>query len=198
MYSFYPVSPEGGVSITPVDVVYDEEDNVTFTCHSLGGPGNTFQWLINGQVLEDEREPTLLLSSITVASDGGVYTCVVMNSAGAGNASVQLNIGPVIDVHPVDIHAVRGANVSFTCNARAFPSPQYEWMRVDSPLPETALAQHNVLVISAVSFGDEGDYYCTATSSGITVSSNTATLTSEFQYYTSELVFKCLRLNYQH
>jgi len=162
-------------------VVYDEGNNVTFTCDSLGGPGNTFQWLMNGQVLENETEPTLLLTSITAASDGGVYTCVVMNSVGAGNASVQLNIGPVIDVHPVDINTVRGANVSFTCNAIAFPPPQYEWMRVDSPLPETALAQHSILVFSAVSFGDEGDYYCTATSSGTTVSSNTATLTSEFQ-----------------
>ena len=176
---FHAVSPEGGVSITPVDVVYDEEDNVTFTCHSLGGPGNTFQWLMNGQVLEDEREPTLLLINITVASDGGVYTCVVMNSAGAGNASVQLNIGPVIDVHPVDINTERGANVFFICNAIAFPGPQYEWIRADSPLPDTAIALHNILVFSAVSFGDEGDYYCTATSSGITVSSNSATLTSE-------------------
>ena len=184
--SFHPVSPEGGVSITPVDTVYDEGDNVTFTCDSLGGPGNTFQWLKDGQVLEDEREPTLLLTNITVASDGGVYACVVMNSAGVGNASVQLNIGPVIDVHPVDINTLRGANVSLTCNAIAYPAPQYEWMRVDSRLPGAALALHNILVFSAVSFGDEGDYYCTATSSGITVSSNTATLTSEFQYYTSE------------
>ena len=161
-------------------VVYYEGDNVTFTCDSLGGPGNTFQWLMTGQVLENETEPTLLLTSITVASDGGVYTCVVMNLAGAGNASVQLNIGPVIDVHPVDINTLRGTNVSLTCNAIAFPGLQYEWIRADSPLPETAIALSNFLVFSVVSFGDEGDYYCTATSSGITVSSNTATLTSEF------------------
>ena len=122
-----------------------------------------------------------------MAGDGGVYTCVVMNSAGADNASVQLNIGPVIDIHPADINTEMGANISFVCNATAFPFPQYEWIRVDSALPESAVALHNVLVFSAVSFGDQGDYYCTATSNGVTVSSNSATLTSEFKYFVSDL-----------
>ena len=164
-------------------VVYEEGGNVTFTCTDLGGPGNSIQWLRDDEDLTSETDNLLTLTNITVEGDGAVYTCVANNSAGMGSASVGLNISPVIDLDPTDINTDNNETVSFACNARAFPPPVYEWVRVGDLLPESVTGENtSMLTFNPVMFGDQGDYYCTATSSGITVSSNTATLTSELVY----------------
>ena len=89
------VSPEDGVTVTPVDEVYEEGDTVTFTCITLGGPGNSLQWQKDGEDFGgaiDGSENTLTLTDITVFNDSGVYTCVASNAAGTGSTSVSLNI----------------------------------------------------------------------------------------------------------
>ena len=177
------VSPQNGVSVVPVGVVYNEGDNVTFLCSAKGGPGNYLQWLKNGEDVSniiDNSENNLTLTDITVSGDGAVYTCVASNVAGTGIASVSLNIHPVLIDHPMDVMTTNGTNETFTCNAIAFPPPTYIWHKVDDILPETANGESSsTLILSPAVFGSEGEYYCNATSNGITVSSNTATLTSE-------------------
>ena len=170
------------MSVTPVGVVYEEGDDVQFNCTSLGGPGNTIQWLRDGENVTDVIESnsnTLSLMNITVAGDGGVYTCVASNAAGSGNASVSLLISPVFIQHPMDIETVNGTSVTFECTAEAFPDPTYMWFRMDDELPVSATGENtSMLTFSSVMFGDQGIYYCIANSSGVAVQSNTATLTS--------------------
>ena len=171
------------MSVVPVGVVYNEGDNVTFTCSAKGGPGNYLQWLKDGEdfggIIECS-ENNLTLTDITVSGDGAVYTCVASNAAGTGNASVSLNIHPMLIGHPLNVTTTNGTNETFTCTATAFPPPTYMWHKVDDILPETATgASSSTLMLSPAVFGSEGEYYCNATSNGITVSSNTATLTSE-------------------
>ena len=185
LVSIFSVSPEGGVSVTPVGVVYDEGDTVTFLCSAEGGPGNTLQWLKDGEPFSgiiSGSENNLTLTNITI-DDGAVYTCVASNAAGTGSASVSLNISPVIILHPVNIGVTNGTNTSFTCAASAFPEPTYVWIRVGGELPESAIGvTSSTLMLSPAVFGDQGEYYCSAISNVITVSSNTATLTSQSLY----------------
>ena len=170
------------MAVFPVGMVYEEGDNVTFTCSSLGGPDNMIQWLKDGMVyggVISASENNLTLTDITVAGDGGVYTCVVSNAAGSDMASVSLNIQPVFTVHPADQEIVSGDNVSFSCSAMAFPEPTYMWFREGGELPDSALgANSSMLVLDPAVFGDQGVYYCNATSSEVSVSSQPATLTS--------------------
>ena len=178
-----PVSPEDGVSVAPVGVVYEEGDNVTFSCSAEGGPDNSLQWLkddVNITSVIDGSENNLTRTSITVSGDGGVYTCVASNAAGTDRARVSLNISPVIVMHPVNIVTTNGTSEAFMCSATAFPNPTYMWNRVGDNLPATAVgADNSTLTLSPAVFGDHGEYYCNATSSGVTVSSDTATLTSQ-------------------
>ena len=169
------------MSVTPVGVVYNEGDNVTFSCSAEGGPENTLQWLKDDKDFGSDisgSENNLTLTNITI-DDGAVYTCEASNAAGTGSASVSLNISPVIVLHPVNIGITSGTNGSFMCEATAFPEPSYVWIRVGGALPESALGVNSsTLTLSLAVFGDQGEYYCSATSNGITVSSNTPTLTS--------------------
>ena len=177
------VSPEGSVAITPVGVVYEEGDNVTFFCTSLGGPGNSIQWLKDGESLGqgiNESSSMLELTDISVTEDGAIYTCVVSNAAGNGSASVSLLISPVLVTHPMDEEIINGTVTSFICTAMAFPEPTYMWYRVDNELPKSAIgANTSTLILSPAVFGDQGDYYCSAISSGVAASSAIATLTGE-------------------
>ena len=164
----------------PVDIVYDEGDNVTFTCSSLGGPNNTLQWLKDGLDLNGSTSEILTLVSITVIDDGGVYTCVTSNAAGSDNASVRLNIRPVFIIHPMSQSIVNGTDISFNCSAMGFPEPVYTWFREDDDLPQSAMVVNSsILVFEPAVFGDQGIYYCNATSSDVSVSSETAILTSQ-------------------
>ena len=171
------------MTVSPVGVVYEEGDNVTFTCTSLGGPDNSIQWLKDGENFTgviSSNSNTLTLIYISVMEDGGVYTCVASNAAGTGNASVSLLISPVFVMDPTSEEITNGTIVSFMCMALAFPDPTYMWFRVDGDLPESAMETNtSTLTLFPAVFGDQGDYYCNATSNGVPVSSQTATLTSK-------------------
>ena len=161
----------------PLDVVYDEGDNVTFTCSSLGGPNNTLQWLKDGVELNGSTSENLTLVNITVIDDGGVYTCVASNAAGSDNASVSLNIRPVFIIHPMNQSIVYGTDISFSCSAMGFPTPSILWMKEDGDLPVNATGENTMnLTLAQVEFGDEGFYYCVATSNDPVVESARATL----------------------
>ena len=150
---------------------------MTFNCLAQGGPGNTYQWQWNGMDLVSETSQTLAITLIN-ATDGGEYTCVVSNAAGSGSASTLLNVFPEIVLDPTDVSATNGTVHMLMCEAEAFPEPQYQWMRVGGTFGENVVGVNSsLLVFNPVIFGDEGDYYCRATSNGVTVISDNATLT---------------------
>ena len=177
VYFFNTVSPEGSVSVSPLNMVFNGGDHVTFNCSAQGGPGNTYQWQQNGIDLDNETMQTLTVSQIS-ATDGGEYTCVVSNAAGNDSASTLLNVSPEIVSDPTDVRANNGTVRMFVCGAEAFPEPQYQWMRVSRTFGDNIAGDDSsMLVFNPVRFGDEGDYYCRATSNGLTVTSDNATLT---------------------
>ena len=182
------VSPEGGVTITPDDALYSELDNVTFTCTSHGGPENHFQWFKNNVPISElennfSNTSTLYLHRVTARTDGAVYTCVVTNSAGSGDASVSLNIRPRLVQSPTNLLTKKGATAVFVCLASAYPEPTYQWMRIGGVLPVSAVGENTTtLSILPVQFEDEGYYYCSVTSNEITLSTLSVYLLSESSY----------------
>ena len=83
------MSPGDTVTVSPNSALVNQTDNVTFTCGSLGGPGNTFEWSFNGQTISGATDSSLTISNVT-ASDEGTYACEVTNSAGSGSDAATL------------------------------------------------------------------------------------------------------------
>ena len=177
--------------IFPENGTFNNTDNVTLNCITEGGPGNVFQWSFKGDELENGTYELLNRTSVTAAEDGGIYSCFVSNRAGNDSYNTSLFISPMITSHPSDVNTTNGTiSLSFSCNATAFPEPQFMWFREGLPLPATATGGNTAtLEILPVLFGDEGTYYCRAKSNLLIAESNRATLYSKFfifffsQYY---------------
>ena len=162
----------------PVAQTLGRGATVTLQCTAMGGPGNTFQWLLNNVALSGETSPTLTRLNIA-AADGGVYTCMVSNTAGTSSASTSVFIFPYFTSQPQDMGGAAGSLVSLMCTAEAFPAPTYRWSRASGGGQiRTAVTGRNssTLQFSSLQFGDEGNYICTATS-GTAIQSQPATLT---------------------
>ena len=157
---------------------YNRQDNVTLNCTASGGPGNTVQWRRNGITLPNETSYILEIFNIS-ASQGGEYTCMVNNSAGIGSASVSINIRPEFTSQPQDLQAVVGSTEALRCEAEAFPSPQYQWVRIDGQNIRAGITTDSMLMFVPLMFGDEGLYFCNATSRGETIQSDIITLSSK-------------------
>jgi hypothetical protein len=171
------VSPLGSVVISGNETqFFNSGDDVTLNCTAQGGPNNLFRWQKAGVDLEEENLPTLTISNITVFQ-AGIYTCTVNNTAGSDSASVTVNIRPQFTSVFEDFLQDNGDSVTLTCEAESFPDPMYTWRRVDGD--GGILSNFSNLSFDAVAFEDGGDYFCTVTSAGIEIQSESVTLTSE-------------------
>ena len=173
---YFTVSPKGSVS--PLNITARLEDNATLVCSSIGGPGNSFLWEMNGRIVGNDSR--LNLESIN-ASDGGTYTCIISNAAGNDSVSATLYVAPYID-NPLEEQTLvaNGSNVNIICSAAGFPIPNVKW--IDSlGLEVSNISQ---LKFSPVIFGDEGAYRCVASTvfgEEIFTATNETTLIGNFQ-----------------
>jgi hemicentin len=151
----YTVSPRG--SISPQNIITQFGDITTFICSALGGPGNSFQWEGNGELIGNNS--MLILEGID-ASHGGTYTCIISNAAGNDSISTTLYVAPYIE-SPLDeqILTANGSNVDIICNAAGFPIPNVMWMDSNDAI----ISYTSLLLFSPAIFGDEGLYRCVAT-----------------------------------
>ena len=96
-------------------------------CDVVGGQNNTFQWENNTDILVNETQSTLNLTSVAV-SDAGLYQCTVTNAAGSANDSTQLYVAPNIIIGPDNnTRGNAGDSIAFTCVAEGFPVPDITW-----------------------------------------------------------------------
>ena len=165
------------LTVSPMETV-NFRDNVTLTCSARGGPDNMFQWQRNGMNVTGGQQSTLELNSVS-ATDGGEYTCVVSNAAGSDSINTTLYIRPYFTTQPMSISTEAGQNETLICEAEGFPEPTIQWFRdngADFGMNVTGMDTSD-LMFTPVQFGDEGDYYCTATSNGESTNSSTVSLT---------------------
>ncbi len=166
--------------MVPADETYNQGDDVTLECNAaMGGPENIFQWFDSSNSLMSTTS-TLTLTNVT-AANGGAYTCVITNAGGNNTATTSVFISPYFISQPQATGGVNNTMVILTCEAEAFPGPMYQWFRVDGEMLGNAVTGQAsaVLEFSPLQFGNEGDYFCNATSNGITIQSDSATLSSK-------------------
>ena len=151
-------------------------ENATLQCTSMGGPGNTYQWLFNDLDIPEGTSGTLTLTSLTAAM-GGEYICLVSNTAGNDTDSTYVFIAPYFTTQPMDIAVHIESSGNLSCVAEAFPYPEYQWERVDGePIRPDIVTSESTFVISSIMLGDEGDFFCNASSGETSISSEHATI----------------------
>ena len=77
----------GDVGARPAVVEYG--DVLTLNCTASGGPDNMLHWYKDDVLLQRNTESVLNLTSVN-AADGGLYECVVNNTAGNSTANITI------------------------------------------------------------------------------------------------------------
>ena len=187
------VAPEElQLHILPSNIL-NYQDNVTLNCSAGGGPGNMFLWQKDGDNMTRRNDSTLELTFVT-ASAGGGYTCTVSNAAGSASINITIYIRLYFTIQPTSISTEVDKNHTLICEAEAFPEPTFEWFhagRREFGINVTGM-NTGTLMFTPVQFGDEGDYYCTATSNGESSNSSVATLSGGLVLFTFSNLTHCM------
>jgi hypothetical protein len=152
------VSPNNSVEVTPRIILAKQRTNVTFTCVADGGPGNSFQWFHNEQMLEGERNQTMSLTGIGKPNEGD-YTCLVTNEAGFGSATSVLTVGIEFVEEPMNMTVQSGDIVTLNCSITGSEPITYTWYKDGVRLEAR---RSSMLVFHPISSFDSGVYRCTA------------------------------------
>ncbi|KAM4662543.1 hemicentin-2 [Discoglossus pictus] len=149
---------------------------VTLECQASGSLPMQLTWLKNGHPLSTSRYirvtsggRVLRISQVQV-SDAGMYTCVASSSAGSAEKTFILHIEsmPVLErsESTEEVTAVKGASVTFTCEAHGTPLPLLSWEKDGEPLNlQSNLLPNGLgtrLYLESVHTGDSGLYSCVA------------------------------------
>ena len=180
------VSPESSVAVSPLDPVFSQGNNIAFICSAMGGPSNTFQWEMNGNIIGNDS----MLEVMDIdASSGGRYTCTVSNAAGNYSASTTLYVAPYI-VTPLEAVTLtfNGSSLNLSCEADGFPLPIIRW---DRNTTGEIVSNDTLLIIRMVTFGQEGVYRCLAdvNINGVDYEdSDVTTVIGEYNYHRSCII----------
>ena len=181
MLLLYTVYPLATIVSASVNQTYRRDDVAILMCTSHGGPNNTYQWQANDTDILGETLAMLTLADVD-ALTGGLYTCMVTNAAGNDSDTTFVFVAPYFISEPINEETSNGLLVTLQCVAEAFPSPTYLWARTDGvPIRGDLLTITSIFVFSPVLFGDEGNYYCNATSRDEVAHSQDVTLTSKLE-----------------
>ena len=77
----------GDVMARPASVEYG--DILTLSCISSDDPNNIFFWFKDGVYVDGNTDSILNITDVT-ADDGGLYECVVNNTAGSSSANITI------------------------------------------------------------------------------------------------------------
>ena len=77
----------GDVMARPVSVEYGGD--ITLSCISSDDPNNMFFWFKDGVYADGNIDNILNITDVT-ADDGGLYECVVNNTAGSSSANITI------------------------------------------------------------------------------------------------------------
>lgn len=174
--TLYIVSPDGDVSVDPVNTTASNGSTVSFNCSTTAGDGNSFTWmredfseLSNSEdvtITADSSQSTLTINGVNATQHGGMYTCVVSNAAGDGSETGTLYVAPVITVQPISTLLTRDSEVEILeCMAESFPNPIYRWEKLtNGQFSSVPNGNSSLLSFDPVMFGNEGMYQCVAVS----------------------------------
>ena len=91
---YYTVAPYnvtitvGGINVSASPFTVEYNESLTLNCAHSGGPGNMVHWLKDNS-FQGTTDNTLMINAVT-ADDGGIYQCVVNNTAGESSTEITI------------------------------------------------------------------------------------------------------------
>ncbi|CAL8103250.1 unnamed protein product [Calicophoron daubneyi] len=156
-------------------------NTITLTCEATGSPPPKITWLFKGRPLNPESRPgyrlvgpkNLMLLSAT-PQQGGEYSCVAENEAGAAMATTVLTVFEPTDARQMAQNLTVktsqvGGNITFTCVMSSNPPAQIKWLKdekdIYSVLPQARFhisSDGSTLTLFDVRLEDQGEFKCLA------------------------------------
>jgi hypothetical protein len=153
---------EPRVTVTGPSTQLREGQDITLTCETAASPSEvTYKWFINDNEIIGQAEASLTLEKVGREHHKAEVKCVAENSAGVGEAAVELTVRyePRILEHPESVVARQGETVSLHCQAEGSPAPQYAWVKVVAGQKEEVVGVSGTLTLTAAE-RTEGQYVC--------------------------------------
>ena len=150
-------------------------DEFVLSVEAKGSGDVTYQWRVDGVVLEGETKNVLRLSDLKL-SDAGAYAVEVVNEAGitmSDEAEVQVLILVSLIEHPQNQSVVAGSLVLFEAVMSGSNPIAYQWYFNGSPIEGAVEAS---VRLENLRTENQGDYYVVASNSVSTVTSEVGTL----------------------
>ena len=127
--------------------VVEYGDILTLNCTTAGGHNNMFQWYKDDIILEGNTDSILIINNVAT-DDGGLYECVVNNTAGNSSANITIYgmccyysihdmcnyvhniclVAPRFITVPKSAEKFIGSAVNLSCSADGFPVPDITWL----------------------------------------------------------------------
>jgi hypothetical protein len=118
------------ILVQPLSLSVLNLDIATFTVVASSGTTMTYQWYKDGNSVPSATSGSYTILSVT-AADQGRYYVKVTNAYGSKQsswASLTVLSAPAITAQPLSQIATQGQTASFSVNAIATPSPNYQWL----------------------------------------------------------------------
>ncbi|KAI1722964.1 immunoglobulin i-set domain-containing protein [Ditylenchus destructor] len=166
------IKPRMKVHVADLRVI--EGERAKLECKADGYPEPSIKWMRGGRPITDmtnfilsPRGETLMILK-TKRSDGGVYSCVVTNSAGETEAPFTVtvltapHIEQTIDQNP---RVINNNTVVLDCPVLGYPEPEVVWFKDNEPVTydlNFVKDGKNNLKIHRISVSNKGRYTCQA------------------------------------
>lgn len=184
--AFLEVTTPPVIITNPVPQTICSGDNASFsvtTAPTVSDPPNNYQWQLN-----DVPIPLATSSTLSGVVAPGIYNCVVSNSCGSVTSTsaeliIEQNVSIINHPAPSQIKC-EGSNVTFTVDIDGPTDMTLQWYKDDGTPAGTALANGGkisgvnlaTLTINNLTAADAGSYFCRATGSCGTRTTNSGAL----------------------
>ena len=145
------------ISTPPASQTVVAGSDVTFTVNAGGSAPLSYQWQFNASPIANATGSAYTTSSVD-SSDAGSYSVIVTNVAGtvtSADATLVVNVPPMITQQPVSQTVSLGANTSFTATASGTAPLAFQWRKNGVSLSN---ATNSTLTISGATFNDVASY----------------------------------------
>ncbi|HEY9171868.1 MAG TPA: immunoglobulin domain-containing protein [Verrucomicrobiae bacterium] len=150
------------ITTQPQSVTVNQGGNATFTVAATGTEPLTYQWNLGGFPIADATDSQLTITNVRPA-DAGSYSVDVINVAGqvtSSNATLGVNVPPVIEAHPQSQSVKWSSNATFTVTASGTAPLAYQWQFNGGDIPDATGSRYTR---ANAQDGDAGEYTVTVT-----------------------------------